>query len=86
VHAQSLIARPPFFVGGETELMQYQGHHPPHYQEFGRRADGGEARAAQELRLAVVMIARPALPPAHEAPWDAIAALKGRVLSPLEQP
>jgi precorrin-6A/cobalt-precorrin-6A reductase len=78
VHAQSLIARPPFFVGGETELMQYQGITHLITKNSGGVQTEAKLRAAQELRLAVVMIARPALPPAHEAPTvgRAIAALK----------
>ena len=78
VHAQSLIARPPFFVGGETELMRYQGITHLITKNSGGAQTEAKLRAAQELRLAVVMIERPALPPAHEAPTvgRAIAALK----------
>jgi precorrin-6A/cobalt-precorrin-6A reductase len=78
VHAQSVIARPPFFVGGETELMRYQGITHLITKNSGGVQTEAKLRAAQELRLAVVMIARPELPPAHEAPTvgRAIAALK----------
>jgi len=78
VHAQSLTARPPFFVGGETELMRHQGITHLITKNSGGAQTEAKLRAAQELRLAVVMIARPTLPPAHEAPTvgRAIAALK----------
>ncbi len=78
VHAQSLIARPPFFVGGETELMQYEGITHLITKNSGGVQTEAKLKAAQQLRVAVVMIARPELPPAHEAPTvgRAIAALK----------
>jgi precorrin-6A/cobalt-precorrin-6A reductase len=78
VHAQSLLARPPFFVGGETELMQYEGITHLITKNSGGVQTEAKLKAAQQLRVAVVMIARPALPPAHEAPTvgRAIAALK----------
>src|SRR5690606_7359813 len=77
VNAQSLIARPPFFVGGETELMQFEGVTHLIAKQAGGVQTEAKLKAAQELRLAVVMIARPELPPAHEAPTvgRAIAAL-----------
>jgi precorrin-6A/cobalt-precorrin-6A reductase len=78
VHAQSLIARPPFFLGGETELMQYEGITHLITKNSGGVQTEAKLKAAQQLRLAVVMIARPVLPPATEAPTvgRAIAALK----------
>jgi precorrin-6A/cobalt-precorrin-6A reductase len=78
VHAQSLIARPPFFVGGETELMQYEGITHLITKNSGGVQTEAKLKAAQQLRLAIVMIARPELPEAHEAPTvgRAIAALK----------
>ena len=78
MHAQSLIARPPFFMGGETELMRYHGITHLITKNSGGAQTEAKLKAAQELRLAVVVIARPALPPAHEAPTvgRAIAALK----------
>jgi precorrin-6A/cobalt-precorrin-6A reductase len=78
VHAQSLIARPPFFVGGETELMQYEGITHLITKNAGGVQTEAKLKAAQQMRLAVVMIARPELPPAHEVPTvgRAIAALK----------
>ena len=78
VHAQSLIARPPFFVGGETELMMHEGVTHLITKNSGGVQTEAKLKAAEQLRLAVVMIARPELPPAHEAPTvgRAIAALK----------
>ena len=78
VNAQSLIARPPFFVGGETELMQYEGITHLITKNSGGVQTEAKLKAAEHLRLAVVMIARPTLPEAHEAPTvgRAIAALK----------
>ena len=78
VNAQSLIARPPFFVGGETELMQYEGITHLITKNSGGVQTEAKLKAAEQLRLAVVMIARPVLPEAHEAPTvgRAIAALK----------
>lgn len=77
-HATSLIARPPFFVGGETELMQYEGITHLITKNSGGVQTEAKLKAAQQLRLAIVMIARPVLPEAHEAPTvgRAIAALK----------
>ena len=78
VHARSLIARPPFFVGGETELMQYEGITHLITKNSGGVQTEAKLKAAQQLRLAIVMIARPTLPEAHEVPTvgRAIAALK----------
>lgn len=78
VHAQSLLARPPFFVGAETELMQFEGITHLITKNSGGVQTEAKLKAAQQLRLAVVMIARPELPAAHEAPTvgRAIAALK----------
>jgi precorrin-6A/cobalt-precorrin-6A reductase len=77
-HAQSLVARPPFFVGGETELMQYEGITHLITKNAGGVQTEAKLKAAQQMRLAIVMIARPELPPAHEVPTvgRAIAALK----------
>jgi len=78
VNARSLLARPPFFVGGETELMQYEGITHLITKNSGGVQTEAKLKAAEQLRLAVVMIARPRLPEAHEAPTvgRAIAALK----------
>lgn len=77
VHARSLIARPPFFVGGETELMKTGGITHLVTKNSGGVQTEAKLKAAQQLRVAVLMIARPALPPAHEVPTvgRAIAAL-----------
>jgi precorrin-6A/cobalt-precorrin-6A reductase len=73
-----VLARPPFFVGGETELMQLEGVTHLITKNSGGVQTEAKLKAAQQLRLAVVMIARPLLPEAHEAPTvgRAIAALK----------
>jgi precorrin-6A/cobalt-precorrin-6A reductase len=78
VNAQSLIARPPFFVGGETELMRHEGITHLITKNSGGVQTEAKLKAAQQLRLGVVMIARPQLPPAHEVSTvgRAIAALK----------
>jgi precorrin-6A/cobalt-precorrin-6A reductase len=78
VHAQSLIARPPFFIGAETDLMRNEGITHLITKNSGGVQTEAKLKAAQQLRLAVVMIARPELPPAHEVPTvgRAIAALK----------
>jgi precorrin-6A/cobalt-precorrin-6A reductase len=77
VNAQSLIARPPFFEGAETELMQFEGITHLITKNSGGVQTEAKLKAAQQLRLAIVVIARPQLPPAHEAPTvgRAIAAL-----------
>lgn len=77
INARSLIARPPFFVGGETELMKYQGITHLITKNSGGVQTEAKLKAAQQLRVAVLMIARPVLPPAHEVPTigRAIAAL-----------
>ncbi|HQZ13469.1 MAG TPA: cobalt-precorrin-6A reductase [Devosia sp.] len=76
-HAQSLLARPPFYEGAETELMQFEGITHLITKNSGGVQTEAKLRAAQQLRLAIVMIARPVLPPAHEARTvgTAIAAL-----------
>ncbi|HHY49076.1 MAG TPA: cobalt-precorrin-6A reductase [Alphaproteobacteria bacterium] len=77
-YARSLIARPPFFVGAETELLRSEGITHLITKNSGGVQTEAKLKAAQQLRLAVVMIARPPLPEAHEAPTvgRAIAALK----------
>ena len=77
VNARSLIARPPFFVGAETELMRYEGITHLVTKNSGGVQTEAKLKAAQQLRVAVLMIARPQLPPATEAPTvgRAIAAL-----------
>jgi precorrin-6A/cobalt-precorrin-6A reductase len=78
VNARALLMRPPFFVGGETQLMEYEGISHLVTKNSGGVQTEAKLTAAQNLRVAVVMIARPLLPPAHEAPTvgRAIAALK----------
>ncbi len=77
-HARSLVARPPFFVGGETELMQQNGVTHLVTKNSGGVQTEAKLKAAQQLRVNVLMIARPPLPEAHEAPTvgRAIAALR----------
>ena len=77
-HAQSLLARPPFYMGGETDLMQNEGVTHLITRNSGGVQTEAKLKAAEQLRLAVVMIARPVLPEAHEAPTvgRALAALK----------
>lgn len=78
VHAQSLQQRPPYFVGAELELMRQQGITHLITKNSGGVQTEAKLKAAQELRVAVVMIARPQLPPAKEVPTvgRAIAALR----------
>jgi precorrin-6A/cobalt-precorrin-6A reductase len=77
-HAQSLVSRPPYFVGAETELLKYEGITHLITKNSGGVQTEAKLKAAQQLRVAVVMIARPELPPAHEVPTvgRAIAALR----------
>jgi precorrin-6A/cobalt-precorrin-6A reductase len=77
VHATSMISRPPFFVGGETDLLQHEGITHLITKNSGGVQTEAKLKAAQQLRLAVVMIARPKLPEANEVPTvgRAIAAL-----------
>src|SRR5690606_29010914 len=78
VHAQSLLQRPPYYVGAETELMRQQGITHLITKNSGGVQTEAKLKAAQQLRLAVVMIARPQLPPAKEVPTvgRTIAALR----------
>jgi precorrin-6A/cobalt-precorrin-6A reductase len=78
VYAQSLLQRPPYFVGAETELMRQQGVTHLITKNSGGVQTEAKLRAAQELRVKVVMIARPQLPPAKEVPTvgRAMAALR----------
>lgn len=77
-YARSLLARPPYFLNRELELMQHEGISHLVTRNSGGVQTEAKLRAAEQLRLAVVMIARPALPEAHEAHTvgHAIAALK----------
>ena len=78
VNAISVIARPPFFVGGELALMQEQGITHLVCKNSGGVQTEAKLRAALQLRLPGFMIARPPLPPAYEVPTvgQAIAALR----------
>ena len=81
-HAEALVSRPPYFVGAETELLKSQAITHLITKNSGGVQTEAKLRAAQQLRIAVVMIARPELPPAHEVQTvgRAIAALRlGRV-------
>lgn len=77
-NARSLLARPPYFLNRELELMQHEGISHLVTRNSGGVQTEAKLKAAEQLRLAVVMIARPALPEAHEAHTvgHAIAALK----------
>jgi precorrin-6A/cobalt-precorrin-6A reductase len=78
VNATSLIARPPFYPQGELALMQEQGITHLVCKNSGGVQTEAKLQAALQLRLPVLMIARPQLPPAHEVPTvgQAIAALR----------
>ena len=77
-NARLIVARPPFFEGSETELMQSEAVTHLVTKNSGGVQTEAKLNAAQKLRVAVIMIARPALPPAHEVPTvgRAIAALQ----------
>ena len=77
-HAETMVSRPPYFVGAETELLQSQAITHLITKNSGGVQTEAKLRAAQQLRIAVVMIARPELPPANEVMTvgRAIAALK----------
>lgn len=78
VNASSMVQRPPFFVGGELALMQEQGITHLISKNSGGAQTEAKLQAALQLRLPVFMIARPALPAAHDVPTvgQAIAALR----------
>jgi precorrin-6A/cobalt-precorrin-6A reductase len=78
VNATSLLARPPFYPNGELAMMQEQGITHLICKNSGGVQTEAKLQAALQLRLPVFMIARPALPPAHEVPTvgQAIAALR----------
>src|SRR6218665_37474 len=77
VNATSLIARPPFYPQGELQLLQEQGITHLICKNSGGVQTEAKLQAAHQLRLPVLMIARPELPPAYEVPTigQAIAAL-----------
>ncbi len=77
VNARSLISRPPFFLGAETELMQVEGISHLITKNSGGVQTEAKLKAAQQLGIPVLMIARPTLPPATEVPTvgRAIASL-----------
>jgi len=76
-HATSLVTRPPYFVGAETELLKREAVTHLVTKNSGGVQTEAKLKAAQQLRVAVVVIARPELPEAHEVPTvgRAIAAL-----------
>ncbi len=78
INAVSVIARPPFFMGGELALMEEQDITHLVCKNSGGVQTEAKLQAALQLRLPVFMIARPALPPAYEVPTvgQAIAALR----------
>lgn len=78
VNATSLIARPPFYPQAELQLLQEQGITHLVCKNSGGVQTEAKLQAAHQLRLPVLMIARPPLPPAHEVPsvGQAIAALR----------
>ena len=78
VNATSLIARPPFYPQGELALLQEQGITHLVSKNSGGVQTEAKLQAALQLRLPVLMIARPQLPPAHEVPTvgQAIVALR----------
>ena len=77
-HAETLVSRPPFFVGAETELLKSQAITHLITKNSGGVQTEAKLRAAQQLRIAVVMISRPELPPTHQVQTvgRAIAALR----------
>ncbi len=78
LNATSIVSRPPYFVGAETELMQTHGITHLVCKNSGGVQTEAKLQAALKLRLPVFMIDRPPLPPAHEVPTlgQAIAALR----------
>jgi precorrin-6A/cobalt-precorrin-6A reductase len=77
-HASLLVSRPPFFVGAETDLLRREAVSHLVTKNSGGVQTEAKLQAAQVLRVSVIMIARPALPPAHDVPTvgRAIAALQ----------
>lgn len=77
-HARLLLARPPFFEGAESELLRDEAITHLVTKNSGGVQTEAKLIAAQKLRVSVIMISRPALPPAHEVPTigRAIAALQ----------
>jgi len=77
-HASLLISRPPFFLGAETELLRSENVSHLVTKNSGGVQTEAKLQAAQVLRVSVIMVARPALPPAHDVPTigRAIAALQ----------
>lgn len=78
INATAIVARPPFFFNGELELLQEQGITHLVCKNSGGAQTEAKLQAALRLRLPVFMLARPALPPAHDVPTvgQAIAALR----------
>jgi precorrin-6A/cobalt-precorrin-6A reductase len=66
-HARLLLARPPFALAEETAL--FRTHRITHLvtKNSGGTATAAKLEAARRLGIAVLMVARPALPPAPEA-------------------
>jgi precorrin-6A/cobalt-precorrin-6A reductase len=78
-HARVLAARGPFDVAGERELFERERVQVIVSKNAGTAATHAKIVAARALRLPVVMVARPVLPPAQTvATWrDALDWLDG---------
>lgn len=77
-HASLILSRPPYFLTTELELLQENGITHLISKNSGGVQTEAKLQAAQQLRLPIYMIERPALPPAHDVPTvgQAIAALR----------
>jgi precorrin-6A/cobalt-precorrin-6A reductase len=78
INAISILSRPPYFLSAELDLMTHQGISHLVSKNSGGVQTAAKLDAAAELGIAVVMIDRPRLLPAPEAPTlgQVIAALR----------
>ncbi len=77
-HASAIVSRPPYYVGAETELLRSTGVTHLITKNSGGVQTEAKLQAALQLRVTVIMIARPERAEAKDVPTvgRAIAALK----------
>jgi precorrin-6A/cobalt-precorrin-6A reductase len=78
-HARIVLSRPPYGLDAELALMKGEAITHLVSKNSGGGQTAGKLEAARLLRTSVIMVARPAYPPAHEVAdvEECVAALEG---------
>ncbi|ROP46822.1 cobalt-precorrin-6A reductase [Streptomyces sp. PanSC9] len=80
--AEVILARGPFTVADETELLRAHRIDVLVTKDSGGEATSAKLKAARDLRLPVLVVRRPALPPGVRTAADVPAALTALGLTP----